>query len=43
MDRTEIEPAIKIVLTEIYSKQKDDARIEKPPRFEGWLGTSPRP
>jgi hypothetical protein len=42
MDRATIEPAIRIVLTEIHSKLNEAARIEKPLRPARWWGVSPK-
>ncbi len=36
MDHTTIEPAIKIVLTEIHSKLNEPARIAKAAEAGGW-------
>jgi hypothetical protein len=42
MDRATIEPAIRIVLTEIHSKLNEAARIAKPARLARWRGASPK-
>jgi hypothetical protein len=44
MNRATIEPAIRIVLTEIHSKLNEAARgSQKPPRPARWRGVSLRP
>jgi hypothetical protein len=43
MDRATIEPAIRIVLTEMHSKLNEAARAsQKPPRLARWRGASPK-
>jgi hypothetical protein len=43
MDRATIEPAIKIVLTEIHSRLNEAVRIAKAAEAARWRGASLRP